>query len=365
MHPRSSSGTRSSAPTVFILAATALPLAAGCSQQRSSVRRSDQVRTQIQFHAPEGSTIVLRGADHEMVQLRSRGPAGDRLEHSPEEFAVFDVAAGRYAFAYAGADGADDAVIYGEIEIHNPKSETGRRYRDLSFVPVRLPSARAQSGEFLHPSRDSSYTQGLEGLEFDHLKQGDLLTQVYFVADLAKVRHDYEVAGAASLKDIRRELTVLEDRRDYLDYRYEQARRRALSRNPDIDIQDRVAYDRFDRWGREEEYVRLSRKLQNLDRERDELLVQRTMLEADRDRRNALLRSMNIVNRAGAMVLATPDLSLPFHDAVAQASELGEIVAVVRVGGRHQYWAQHLLGGTPPGGAAGTRGRTSGDGLGR
>ncbi len=99
-----------------------------------------------------------------------------------------------------------------------------------------------------------------------------------------------------------------------------------------------MAYERFDVWGIEEDFIEIAKKRQELQHEKTALTHERKRLQDERARRNALLRSVEIINRAGAMVLASPDLALPFHDVVEQVSDLGEVVAVLRIGGRHQWW---------------------------
>ncbi|MEE9294466.1 MAG: hypothetical protein V3W34_05820 [Phycisphaerae bacterium] len=315
-------------------------LIAGCATTTGgSYHENLSLSVQVQFYAPDGATVVIRDAENAEAVIRTAGPLADRLEHDFEDFAVFDLAPGTYEFAYADAPGAEGATIYGELEIREPGDERTRRFAAHAFVPIRLASAMGQEAEHLLPSRDLSYTQGLEDREFAHLKQGDLFEQVYFIADLERLQQEHDVHLFQAVNDVDRELAVLDDREEYLDIRYEDARRRSSFRNPDVNVADRVAHQRFDRWGIEEPYVKISRKRQALQRERESLMLERRNLEAQRDRRNALLRSMKIVHRAGALVLATPDLKLPFRDSVEQASELGEVLAVVRIGGRHQYWA--------------------------
>ena len=58
------------------------------------------------------------------------------------------------------------------------------------------------------------------------------------------------------------------------------------------------------------------------------------------------------VRSACDLVLASPDITLPYRDLVEQASSLGDVVAVVRYGGRHQYWADVMY--SPPVGEART-----------
>lgn len=321
----------------FLLAVVATALTIGC---RTTTLNS----VQVQFYSPAGAAVVIRGVNGDSVaEVQSRGPLGDRLEWSPDDLAVFDLRPGKYSFAYTNAAGAKDAVIYGELEIRNPQGEVTRRFCKYSFIPIKLPSDLAQQAEHRFPSRDLSYTIGLEGREFDHIKQGDLITKVYLVADLERVKQEYDVDYQWEISELDRYLIVLGDREVYLENRYQDERRRALQRAPDMNIEDKIAHKRFDVFGIEEKYIKLSKKRQELIAEREVIMTQRKRLEDERERRKALLRSLKIVHREGALVLATPDLQLPYADAVSQASDLGEVVAVVRVGGRHRYWAMDLL----------------------
>jgi len=301
---------------------------------------------QIQFYSPTEAAVAVRGVNDDAAAIvRSRGPLGDRLETFPEELAVFDLAPGSYPVAYSFASGASDAVIYGQIDIYNPSGGFARRFCKHSFVPIRLPSIDTQEAEHRFPVRDLSYTVGVEGREFAHLKQGDLITKVFFVADLERVEHERDVEYKHGIAEIDRKLIVLGDKQLYLDSRYENERLRALQRNPEMNVEDKIAHDRFDLFGIEESFIKVSEKRQALEAEREALLLERTRLENERARRNALLRSLKIIHRDGALVLATPDLQLPYHDTVAQAADLGEIVAVVRIGGRHEYWAESVFSG--------------------
>ncbi len=317
--------------------------AVGCSEKKGMFANPKGDATfQVQFYSPEGAKLMLRDQSGHAV-LASRGPLGDRLEHRPEEFAVYDLLPGRYEFAYTDGEGVDDATLYGELDVYKCREDYSIDYRRTAFIPIRLPSLQRQMAEHLVPFRDLSYTVGLEDREFRHLRQGDMLTKTYFVADLDRVRDEHDIEYYQAINDIDRELTVLADREEYLTVRYDHARQEALFRNADVDISDKIAHDNYDMWGIEENYIRLSRKLQALARERESLQLDREQLERDRDRRNALLRSMRIEHRDGALVLASPDLTNPFSNPIDQSAELGEVVAVVRVGGRHQFWAMGML----------------------
>lgn len=301
---------------------------------------------QVQFYSPENAVIAVRNINECGMEIRTCGPLADRLEHGSATAAVFDLSPGTYPIAYAKPTGAQEAVVYGELEIRSSWWGHANRFLKHSFVPIKLPSLARQTVEHLHPSRDLSFTVGLEDREFDHIRQGDMMTKVYFVADLERVEHEYEIEYLQAINDLDRELTVLADRGTYLDTRYEAARQRALYRDPEVNIEDKIAHERFDKLGIEESFVRLSKKRQALLRDRETILLERTELEEERARRNALLRSIQIVHRSGALVLATPDLVRPYHDIVSQTAELGDIVAVLTVGGRHQYWASHLTAPT-------------------
>ena len=40
------------------------------------------------------------------------------------------------------------------------------------------------------------------------------------------------------------------------------------------------------------------------------------------------------------MVLATQEVIRPYEDAVAAADEIGEVLLVMRIGGRHMQWGE-------------------------
>ncbi len=314
---------------------------------------------QVQFYSPDGATIQVRDAGSGL-QILSTDLVGHRLELEPEAFAVFDLTPGSYEFAYhgiaghgiaghgiaghgiagrGGSDTIENSAVYGQLKVCTPLSGVTRRFARHAFIPIKLLSYDDQAMPHLHPSRDLSYTSGLERAEFDHVKQGDVIRKVYFVADLEKAKREYEVTYFQKINDINRALSVLSDREEYAMNRYEDSRRVALQRQPDINIGDRMAHERHDWLGIEEPYIQHSKKLQQLRRNRETLLLKRRDLEAERDHRHALLRSLKVIHREGALVLATPDLTAPFADPVKQASLLGDVVAIVTYGGRHQYWA--------------------------
>jgi hypothetical protein len=334
-----SSMTNRRSPQVFFAALAAMAVVlVGCGNG------APRGKIQVQFHSPAGAMMLVKGVqDDEPIEARSRGPLGGRLSRFDDELAVFDLRPGRYSVAYTGASGAEDSIIYGDLEVFGPTRDVTRRFCQYSMVPIKLPSLQPEAGEHLFPVRDLSYTVGLEGREFKHIKQGDLITKVYFVADLEQVRRDYEVEYREKIAQLDGELSVLADQELYVENRYRQERRKALQRDPEMNYQDRAAHARFDKWGVEERYIKLAKKKYELAAQRERLQAQRTRLEAERHRRHVLLRSLNIIHRDGALVLATPDLQIPYTNTVEQVSELGDVLAVLHVGGRHQYWAKPVL----------------------
>jgi hypothetical protein len=306
----------------------------GCSHEGGGTWHG----VQVHFYSPDESTVQVRESGSGL-EILSSDLVGHRLELSPEAFAVYDLTPGSYEFAYHGVDGIEDAVVYGKLEVCAPLNSVTRRFARHASLPIKLMSHDDQLMPHFYPSRDFSYTSGLESTEFDHVQQGDVIRKVYFVADLERVRNEYEVTYLQRINDINRELSVLDDREEYLTVRYESDRQTALQRQPDISMSDRMAHERYDWLGIEEPYIRHSRNLQQLRRCRESLLLKRKDLEEERDRRQALMRSLKVIHREGAMVLATPDLTAAFADPVAQARELGDVVAIVTYGGRHHYWA--------------------------
>lgn len=306
---------------------------------------------QVLFYSPDGAMVHVRRTGHAGLEIYPTDMVGHRLEYDPELFAVYDLAPGTYEFAYAGVNAMQGVAIYGQLEIQNPRGRLAKRLLAHALIPIRLLSTEEQEVEQLHPSRDISYTAGLEQLEFEHVKQGDMISKVYFVADLERLKWEYEIGYFVKINDLDRASAVLADREAYLNVRYEDARRRALNRNPAMNVEDKIAHERFDIWGIEEEFIKVSEKRVELLEEKERMVLERQRLQDERARRSALLRSLRIIHREGALVLATPDLQFPFADPVAQASELGEVVAVVTVGGRHKYWAnrgERIVPNLPP-----------------
>ncbi len=129
-------------------ALVALALAAGsggCSQCPAPAVHAEEAwctpgHTQIQFHAPPGAVVTVAGAPSRARQVAEYGPFENRLEQNPEEFAVFNLAPGRYEFKYAGVEGLPGTSIYGELDVHSANSHEARVFQRRAFVPISLPS---------------------------------------------------------------------------------------------------------------------------------------------------------------------------------------------------------------------------------
>ncbi len=72
---------------------------------------ADQCKTQLQFFAPPGAVRVGEGCPPRSHQVATYGAFGNRLEQSPEEFAVFNLSPGRYEFKYVAAEGLPARVF--------------------------------------------------------------------------------------------------------------------------------------------------------------------------------------------------------------------------------------------------------------
>lgn len=353
---RSSVFTLACCPLAAALSAAVLT---GCSQHVLESGWSDQNRVQVQFYAPPGATVSIKDpcAGDRKHQVAVYG-ADHRFEHSPEEFAVFNLHPNQsYEFKYTAAQGFDGVSIYGELDIHRPKSKEARKFVAHSFVPIALHSRYHDRGqEHYFPARGPSGL-GMDALEVEHLRQGDLITKVYFVADLQ--------AAAETIDDIdlhveklRSGETVLNTHLELLDSRFQSYRRDSLYSDPTYDALAQYK----DSTGHNRRFIKLEAQRQKLENARYQIREQVEALLNERRIRTRLLDNMRIINRRGSLVLATPENQWEFRDAATQVSTgrrycgvktgpkgefetgdivipaLGELVCVMRVGGRHMQW---------------------------
>jgi len=167
-----------------------LTVTAGCSRHPLETGFADQSKTQIQFFTPPGVTVAVRACPTRSHQIPMYGAFENRLEQSPQQFCVFNLAPGRYEFKYTGAEGLPGASIYGELIVKRPCSREGRIYQRRSFVPMALPSEHYQrvaiQGDEIFPYRGEAYRYAIDELDFLRLREGDVIEKVIFVADLEK-----------------------------------------------------------------------------------------------------------------------------------------------------------------------------------
>ncbi len=335
-----------------------LLVAAGCSQHPLETGWASPQKVQLQFYAPPGATVTVRDGlntrSHEVAVYGS----DHRLENSPEEFAVFNLATGKtYPFKYSTAEGFPGVSIYGELDVHAPQTAEAAKFVREAFVPILLPSKYYdRDEEHYYPVRGPSGV-GLTELEVEHLRQGDLVTKVYFVANLEN--------AWASLRMIDRHIdrlrsaeTVLNSQLEFVDARYQTYRAESIHADPVYDTLVRYR----DSSGFNEHFIELEAKRQELQDKRTTIRDQIDDLQQEKRIRTRLLDTMSIVNRQGALVLATPETQWPYHDTKEQISfarqypgfevgpncdfktgditipRLGDVVVVMRVGGRHMHW---------------------------
>lgn len=306
---------------LVIASATAglLALSAGCSQQHGQhAGYSDQSRTQIQFYSPPGASVTVKNGGPRARQIATYGPFDNRLEQSPEEFAIFNLSPGRYEFKYTSADGLPGVSLYGELDVRRACSKEAKIFRRRAFIPISLPSehyrAAEASGDEIFPYRGEAYRTVLDETDLQRLKQGDVVEKVLFVADLER---------AADERDqTLRELKVCERKIEYAEARF-----RLAYQDFQVDVADPMS----NLWGSDKNFIRWESERQELDLEYQEL-------EKKLRRLQALLKGDHVVIRKGMLVLATEEVVRPYRDVVSAAAELGEVMLVMRVGGRHMHW---------------------------
>lgn len=336
----------------------ALMLSPGCSQHAIETGWSDPGKVQVQFYAPPGATVAVKKAFATTRHQVALYGSDHRLEHAPEEFAVFNLSGNRrFPFKYTTAEGFPGVSIYGELEVYKTHSEEAGKFVRQTFVPVVLPSRYYENDpEQYFPVRGPSGA-GLDEIEVEHLKQGDLIAKVYFVADLQQAWETVRMIDF-HVNKLRSAETVLNTELELVDSRYESYRREALYADPTIDPM--AAYN--DASGASSRFIKIEANRQGLENQRYLLRQQIEDLQNEKRIRTRLLDSMKIVNRRGSMVLATPENQWEYHDTKHQIGEgrlyaghetgpygeyhtgdivvpaLGEVVLVMRVGGRHMHW---------------------------
>ncbi|MFA5864598.1 MAG: hypothetical protein WC975_07900 [Phycisphaerae bacterium] len=289
----------------------------GCGHP-SETGYHDFNKVQLQFYAPQGATVMLGQeclggiAADRSHQINNYGSPAYRLEHQPEETATFNLAPGQYEFKYTGAPGWEGASVYGNIDVYNvcPLLSPGAKMMiRKGFIPIALPSPgtskNVTASDDTFPYTSPSHRLRISYQDVDRIMAGDTVTKVIFVADLKKAQQEVN------------ELEV-----NYALLQGKQLRLRALLNEAQLDALENPKAKKF---------IELQGKLTEIQQKID--------LNRDRSARlQALLRADNVLIRREMMVLATDEI-LPAHeDPVAAAKRLGQVVVVMRLGGRHLHW---------------------------
>jgi len=301
-----------------ILGIGALLILTGCSQHPLETGYADQCRTQLQFLSPPGATVTVRGGPTRSHQVPVYGPYDHRLEHSPEQFSVFNLAPGRYEFKYTAAEGLPGVSIYGELEVKHANSHMARVFQRRSFIPIALPSEHYQkievNGDEIFPYRGEAFRTAIDEQDLQRLKLGDVVEKVFFVADLAK---------AARTRDrLLRDLKVCERKMEYAESRF-----RLAHQDFRVEVTDPVA----NFFGTDRDFIRWEEKRQKLAQEYEKLQKKLQRIEA-------LLAGDHVLIREGMLALATQEIVEPHRDVEEAAEDLGEVLLVMRIGGRHMHW---------------------------
>jgi hypothetical protein len=277
-------------------------------------------RLQVQFYSPPGAAVTIKDLAPMKRQIAPASPFGDRLESAPEECCVYNLGPGRYEFKYTSADGLPGVSIYGELKVEHANRHEARVMQRRAFIPISLPSEYYRrvevQGDELFPFRSELYATAIDEHDLVRLRMGDVVEKVFFVADLEKAQERLEKA------DI--ELAVCEREIEYADARF---------RNAYFDFRSDVNDPLANLFGSDRSFIRWEKKRRKLDDKLEDLIAQRK-------RTKTLLDGDHVLIRKGMLAVATQAIVEPYRDAVKAADDLGEIMLVMRIGGRHRHWGE-------------------------
>ncbi len=301
-----------------VMAGVAVVGTLGCGRPRET-GYADQCKTQIQFFSPPGAAVTVRACPAWRThEIGTYGPFENRLEVSPEEASVFNLSPGRYEFKYVSADGLPGVSVYGELEVRHVCSPMAQVFQRRSFVPIALPSAYysrlAPQGDEIFPFRNEALRTAIDELDLQRLKQGDVVEKVFVIADLEDAK---EELAEAEVK-----LAVAERKLQYNEARFKEA-----FYDFRLDVSDSTA-----------NFFGTDRKFIDWEEKRQEQKQHLEAVEGKIARLSALLRGDQVLVRRGMMVVATQAVVKTHKDPVDAAGDIGEVLVVMRIGGRHMHW---------------------------
>jgi hypothetical protein len=286
-------------------------------------------KTQVMFYAPPGASVTVRDPVR-THQIAPEPAYGARLEHTPDEESVFNLCPGRYQFKYTAIEGVPDVSIYGELEVKALWTEMARKFQRLGNVPIALPSENYRRVEAIgnetYPYRGENFRTAIDENDLMRLRAGDLVEKVFVVADLkaaekARLKLEQEIA----VTDRKLEYAEARFRNAYLDFR--------------VDVTDPSA--RF--WGTDKQFIEWQAEQVQLEQKLERL--QNRM-----QRVQAVLKADTVSTRDGMLLVATREVIKGYEDPDAAADKIGEVLLVMRLGGRHMHWgepARELAGYQP------------------
>jgi len=301
-----------------VLAGLAMLGTTGCAGQPREGGYANQCKTQLQFYSPPGATVTVRDCPTRSHQIGYYGPLEHRLELAPEEYAVFNLSPGRYEFKYVSAEGLPGVSVYGELDVKHANTEMARIFQRRAFVPISLPSAYYQqitpAGDEIFPWRGEAMRTAIDELDLQRLKQGDVVQKVFVVADLEEAKEELAEAEV--------DLAVAERRLQYDEARFKQAF---------YDFRMDVASPAANFWGTDRRFIDWEKEVREQEQRID-------AIEQKIARLSTLLKADLVCVRKGMMVVATREIIECHEDPVDASDDIGEVLLVMRLGGRHMHW---------------------------
>lgn len=286
-------------------------------------------KTQVMFYSPPGASVTVRGPAR-THEIATEPAMGARLEHTPDEESVFNLCPGRYQFKYTAVEGVPNVSIYGELEVKFLQTAMARKFQRLANVPIALPSENYKRveviGNEIYPYRGEAYRTTIDENDLMRLRAGDVVEKVFVVADLK--------AAEKARRMLEQEIAVTERKLEYADARF---------RNAYLDFRVDVTDPSARFWGKDKEFITwqaeqtaLQQKLEKLDNRMKRV--------------QAILKADTVTTRDGMLLVATSEVVKGYEDPDEAADQIGEVLLVMRLGGRHMHWgepARELAGYQP------------------